>query len=621
MIDVLLGKPVNTFRGVASVSKKSMMEYDVLGSQPLSDRIRINSRLLLSKLGRLHFINTDMNEMPSVVMLSPYKLIYHKRKEIRSWYEKLVVTHQQPEDGKEIVDQDTAESTQSNSTHTGDAIAVPLNNRETTHGDAESSDDHQGTDIAELEHRFPNPVAALDSKLALQHAQVLLQFVDDYVLARQAFLQSTACKKVTFKDLWLLFQPGVEVIDSDGDQAYRVHRIQTAIHQAVPSWSGFDTAPSAPPPSRGGHQPKAVAPIVGEQQAPPHSAVYLGDDKPFRIHCVYIDSDGFNLGPVTMIFEVGAFEGEKAITDLPVYPLHCRTVPLRINPVNSNVSVGSVMSLRDELVEKGKKFIQMNLTRHVYFAGPTFDREIVDGQVILDNYQVYHLDKLKQAPALDRWVNISEPPPSYPSGACKFICCHSEPTLDEQDIDKRLENSFLETLLPPERHQGPSVAAMERPIADLLKSSDTMGLTDDEYLIMSNRVYGFILQTRKWAEMNLMYISEVEYKKRKALESSDNPSTGGMKTAFEELVLPAGHKDVIVSLVAQHFRDQGQHEIDLFRGKGKGLIILLHGAPGVGKTSTAEGVAEAFKKPLLQITCGESGRGFIVLLSANSEIR
>ncbi|PKK45243.1 hypothetical protein CI102_10377, partial [Trichoderma harzianum] len=40
---------------------------------------------------------------------------------------------------------------------------------------------------------------------------------------------------------------------------------------------------------------------------------------------------------------------------------------------------------------------------------------------------------------------------------------------------------------------------------------------------------------------------------------------------------------------------------------GKGLILLLHGAPGVGKTSTAEGVAECFQKPLFQITCGDLG--------------
>jgi adenylate kinase family enzyme len=54
--------------------------------------------------------------------------------------------------------------------------------------------------------------------------------------------------------------------------------------------------------------------------------------------------------------------------------------------------------------------------------------------------------------------------------------------------------------------------------------------------------------------------------------------------------------------------------------------MLLHGAPGVGKTTTAgkivtvsrwnfghgthiltEGIAEKFKKPLFQLTCGRSG--------------
>ena len=46
---------------------------------------------------------------------------------------------------------------------------------------------------------------------------------------------------------------------------------------------------------------------------------------------------------------------------------------------------------------------------------------------------------------------------------------------------------------------------------------------------------------------------------------------------------------------------------DLVRGKGKGLIILLHGVPGVGKTSTAECVAEYTNRPLLSITCGDIG--------------
>ena len=52
---------------------------------------------------------------------------------------------------------------------------------------------------------------------------------------------------------------------------------------------------------------------------------------------------------------------------------------------------------------------------------------------------------------------------------------------------------------------------------------------------------------------------------------------------------------------------EASHDTDLVRGKGKGLIILLHGAPGVGKTSTAETAADAFGKLLFPITCGDLG--------------
>jgi SpoVK/Ycf46/Vps4 family AAA+-type ATPase len=47
--------------------------------------------------------------------------------------------------------------------------------------------------------------------------------------------------------------------------------------------------------------------------------------------------------------------------------------------------------------------------------------------------------------------------------------------------------------------------------------------------------------------------------------------------------------------------------MDLVRGKGKGVIILLHGVPEVGKTSTAECVAFHLGRPLFPITYGDLG--------------
>ena len=89
------------------------------------------------------------------------------------------------------------------------------------------------------------------------------------------------------------------------------------------------------------------------------------------------------------------------------------------------------------------------------------------------------------------------------------------------------------------------------------------------------------------------------------------------RNGFEDLELPIGHKDVVQALVQTHFRrisqkgdpssGENEEQFDLVRDKGKGLLILLHGAPGVGKTSTAECVAESNNVPLLPITCGDLG--------------
>jgi SpoVK/Ycf46/Vps4 family AAA+-type ATPase len=71
-------------------------------------------------------------------------------------------------------------------------------------------------------------------------------------------------------------------------------------------------------------------------------------------------------------------------------------------------------------------------------------------------------------------------------------------------------------------------------------------------------------------------------------------------------------KDTLQALVKTHFmqrlgQETNHFEYDIVRGKGRGLVILLHGAPGTGKTLTAESIAAATGQPLLQVTCGDLG--------------
>lgn len=64
-------------------------------------------------------------------------------------------------------------------------------------------------------------------------------------------------------------------------------------------------------------------------------------------------------------------------------------------------------------------------------------------------------------------------------------------------------------------------------------------------------------------------------------------------------------KDLILALVTNQL--SAKTSTDVIENKGNGLIMLLHGPPGTGKTFTAECVAEIAKKPIYSVTCGDIG--------------
>jgi SpoVK/Ycf46/Vps4 family AAA+-type ATPase len=75
---------------------------------------------------------------------------------------------------------------------------------------------------------------------------------------------------------------------------------------------------------------------------------------------------------------------------------------------------------------------------------------------------------------------------------------------------------------------------------------------------------------------------------------------------FESLVMAPDLKMLVRNLIHAHAFGSSGFD-DVVRGKGKGLTGLLFGAPGLGKTLTAEAIAEVSRLPLYTVSSGSLG--------------
>ena len=111
--------------------------------------------------------------------------------------------------------------------------------------------------------------------------------------------------------------------------------------------------------------------------------------------------------------------------------------------------------------------------------------------------------------------------------------------------------------------------------------------TNPELMLCPPFVHGFSLARKEWCRFYIPHIKDVDW-------NSDS---------FERLILKDSQKNLLRALVSSHAfpdnpRDQTQH-------KGKGLVVLLHGTPGSGKTLTVECVAELTQKALISTSMAE----------------
>lgn len=131
-------------------------------------------------------------------------------------------------------------------------------------------------------------------------------------------------------------------------------------------------------------------------------------------------------------------------------------------------------------------------------------------------------------------------------------------------------------------------------LEDVSGATATVPLVEAGWML-SPWVLGFSFGTKLWGEINIENIAPVKFDRQ----------------AYDQLVLPKrqiGNVTVDVKSMLRSLVEHGSLGFsDFISGKGGGMIFLLHGPPGLGKTLTAEAIADLLHRPLYPVSVGELG--------------
>ncbi|KAK8098144.1 P-loop containing nucleoside triphosphate hydrolase protein [Apiospora kogelbergensis] len=259
----------------------------------------------------------------------------------------------------------------------------------------------------------------------------------------------------------------------------------------------------------------------------------------------YIDFDGDNMGTESLELFIPKYAGTRELSKLSTMPLDL---------------LEDAAEQREDLLKRGRVFEGYVGQHFVQCNGVGLKRDCngiqrlhVDGRVMID-CKTFHQER----------PNLS-------------FTVKELPSLDEESAERRAERRALR------RHGGNGIKGGE-------EAAEVRPLSDEEATITTSLVRGYAFSNKEFLDFFVEDLSEIEWNDR----------------CFDELVLDAGTKRTVQALVSTHSTKQSSFD-DIVKGKGQGLVCVLHGPPGVGKTLTAECVAEYVRRPLYMVSSGDLG--------------
>ena len=268
-----------------------------------------------------------------------------------------------------------------------------------------------------------------------------------------------------------------------------------------------------------------------------------------------VDFDGEHFGVRQECLRIWEFAGTRKITSLAVFPLDFH--PAKVE-------------LQQRLIERGKLFEKYAGYHFEHYDGVALGygrcgmiKHTVKSRIIVDC--AAHNRFLP-----NRVVNLS------PLGK-DLTRSIDQDTPDVPSRDNEIANPVGD------------VDCLTAPDAINPKATDRP-LSNRELLLCVPHVRGYAMKTKTWLWFFVDQISPIKF----------------ASNAFASLILPAEQKELIRAFVQSQAKYKDDFD-DFIAGKGRGMILLLSGPPGVGKTLSAESVAEDMKVPLYMMSAGDLG--------------
>ncbi|KAL4759188.1 ATP-binding protein [Aspergillus foveolatus] len=389
----------------------------------------------------------------------------------------------------------------------------------------------------------------------------LIQFLEREILPFANLFDSSSKpetssrhRKTCFRDLWHLFRVGEYIYNPAATFSFQSN-------------------------------PKAVVSENGDQKLwKLYRKRAVGDN--FELKCYRIDHNGEAYVCIPTTFTISYFKGEQDIVNLTVYPLRFAE------------DHKALLQVYKESGQKCRECIEAKFLLHAGWALTPESHsslQYIASDVILDAGEAMKLHfnwKFdSKYPSTKDWDR------GYPYNLHHVFYWRFK---DQKAVSSNIQNAYWVDDWVNRKEKIDYCVRVDSFLSHGIKGREKeYQLNDDDIVLLPRRLFAYVLQERRFVAVETRNLSSVK------------DSTSG---TFENLVINPDHMSLLQSLVHSHYmrkqiQDSGRYSVnqDIVHNKGRGLVILLHGVPGVGKTSTAETIAHQWKKPLLPITYGDLG--------------